>query len=79
MQGYDEDGYSDNEEKDFTNEEWDMIDSLIDMFNITEGEAIKFLEAQDFDFDKTVNKIKKNLQKEKEKEEKKLEREIKKK
>ena len=45
-----------------------MIDSLIDMFGISESESIKALQGEDFDFDKTVNR----LQKHKEKEEKKL-------
>ena len=48
-----------------------MVDSLMDMFNLPEAEAIKSLEKDDFDFDKVVNKIQKARQKEKEKEEKK--------
>lgn len=36
-----------------------------------ESEAIKLLESEKFNFDKVVDKIKKNLQKEREKEDKK--------
>jgi elongation factor 1 alpha-like protein len=46
------------------------------MFGISESEAIKVLQAEDFDFDKSVNRLHKNKEKEekklKEKEEKKL-------
>ena len=47
-----------------------MVDSLIDMFQLPQPEAIKLLEADDFNFDKAVDRITKNLQKEKEKERK---------
>ena len=54
-----------------------MVDSLIDMFNFSEGEAIKHLEKDDFNFDHTVERIQKHRQKEKEKEEKKAQERMK--
>jgi len=52
-----------------------MVDSLIDMFALTESETIKILETEDYNFDRAVDRITKNRQKEKEKEEKKKEKE----
>jgi predicted RNA binding protein YcfA (HicA-like mRNA interferase family) len=40
-----------------------MIDSLKDMFQLTESEAIKYLETDGFDFDKAVNKVHRHRQK----------------
>lgn len=37
-----------------------MVDCIISMFNLQESEAIKLLEADKFNFDKTVDKITKN-------------------
>ena len=44
-----------------------MVDSLIDMFKLSESEAVKTLENVDFDFDRAVEKIHRVRQKEKEK------------
>lgn len=41
-----------------------MIDSLIDMFGISESESIKALQAENFDFDKAVNRLQKHKEKE---------------
>jgi hypothetical protein len=42
-----------------------MVDSLIDMFALSESEAIRTLEADKFNFDKAVDRITKSRQKEK--------------
>lgn len=55
----------------FIVDEWDMVDSLGQMFNLSESESIKILEEVNFDFDKAVTKIQRQIQKQKEKDEKK--------
>jgi hypothetical protein len=40
-----------------------MVDILKSMFQLQESEAIKHLEAEGFDFDKSVERIKKMRQK----------------
>jgi hypothetical protein len=40
-----------------------MVDSLGEMFSLSESESIKTLEEVNFDFDKAVTKIQRQIQK----------------